>query len=209
MRHRLTITLSVVVVLLLATVVAGYQRVSALTCTTAAFAEWDAHGEHGTGACLLYLALAPDGDRVEETRPRPRSSPARPDPTATTGAAAPAPQTTAVVSTPSPAPTTPPAPPAPAPPQPEPEPEPTGADPYSTFEEADFGSHTITCLGKAFRFWQEVARFYGEDPSCRAWSVAVGLDADGEVTPGDPTFHSSGETQQYFLLQEEDAAALA
>ena len=206
-RHRLTIALSLVIALLLATVVAGYQRASALACTTAAFDTWDAGGTHGTGACLLYLALGPDGTSETEDGPT-KSTPAAeaapsPSPEASTVAAAvPAPP-----QQPTSAPTPPPAPVTPSP-SPTAPPEATAAvsDPYAS-EEADFGTHTVTCSGKAYRYWQEVARFYGEDDSCRGWATAVGLDVDGVTEGRDPSFHSSGETQEYFLLLNEDLAA--
>ena len=214
MRHRLTIALSLVIVLLLATVVAGYQRASALACTTAAFDTWDAGGAHGARACLLYLALGPDGGphaqagtakgaNAAKTAPSPSPSPEESVAAAATAppqhqaSAAPAPSPEPVTPepvTPVPSSTSPPAMSAEAP------------DP-STYEEADFGTHTVTCSGKAYRYWQEVARFYGEDDSCRAWATAVGLDVDGADGEPAPSFHSSGETQMYFQLLDEDLAA--
>lgn len=93
MRHHSAVVLSLAIVLLLTTVVAGYQRTSALACSTEAFEAWGAGGTHGTRACLVYLALGPDVGATGAAEPSPRTTPA-PTPTSSAPASTPAPAPT-------------------------------------------------------------------------------------------------------------------
>ena len=79
----------------------------------------------------------------------------------------------------------------------------------STFEYPSpdgVGTSTGTCQGPAFDFWREVAQSYGDGSSCQAYVDAVAetyAENPDMVQPG-PSFRTSGETQYYYSLLDEE-----